>query len=175
MTRIQNNIKICALLLLFTLSSWSVALAQVKLGYFDSMEVLGSFPQIKSADDQLLALQQTRQKEGEVMLTKLQQMVADAQKKVDTGTLSPVQIQQLEKDISTYEKTISDFDGKVTQELADKRKELYAPLLKRVDDVVATVAKENGYNMIFDLSSGFLLYGKPEFDVTALIKKKLGY
>ena len=51
---------------------------------------------------------------------------------------------------------------------------LYKPLLEKVNNAMKDVATENGFTMVFDLSSNMVLYGDPSLDVTTLVKTKLG-
>ena len=58
--------------------------------------------------------------------------------------------------------------------VAAKREELLKPILVRVDDAVKSIAVDNQYLMIFDTSSGSMLFAAETEDVTALVKKKMG-
>jgi outer membrane protein len=58
--------------------------------------------------------------------------------------------------------------------VAAKREELLKPILTKITDAVKAVAVENKYMMIFDTSSGIMLYADDTEDVTAIVKKKLG-
>lgn len=55
-----------------------------------------------------------------------------------------------------------------------KREELLKPILTKVDDAIKAVAKESGYAMIFDTSTGAMLFAADTDDVTALMKRNWG-
>ncbi|HNE30253.1 MAG TPA: OmpH family outer membrane protein, partial [Saprospiraceae bacterium] len=69
---------------------------------------------------------------------------------------------------------IQKFEEDAQQKVAAKRDELLQPILDKIDAAVKAVAKENGYLMIFDTSSGAMLFAADTEDVTELVKKKLG-
>ena len=56
----------------------------------------------------------------------------------------------------------------------EKRQELLAPILRRVDDAIREVGKENGFQFIFDESIGAILFDGNAEDVMPLVKAKLG-
>ena len=43
----------------------------------------------------------------------------------------------------------------------------------KLEDAIRAVAKENGYSVIFDTSTGSTLYAAEGDDITPLVKKKL--
>ena len=72
------------------------------------------------------------------------------------------------------EKEVAAYQQKAEQEVSAKRDELLKPILTKVYDAIKAVAKENGYMMIFDTSTGAALFALESEDITALVKKKLG-
>ena len=56
--------------------------------------------------------------------------------------------------------------------LEDRRNSLLEPILTEVREAIKVVAKENGYLMVFDISSGAMLFAAETDDVTELVKKK---
>lgn len=50
---------------------------------------------------------------------------------------------------------------------------LFDPILKKLNDAISTVAKNNGYTYIFDTSSQALLYAIESDNVLPLVKNAL--
>jgi hypothetical protein len=51
--------------------------------------------------------------------------------------------------------------------------ELVAPIKKRVEEVVAEIAKEKGYTHVIDNSYGMLIYADEEHNLDKAVKTKL--
>jgi len=102
--------------------------------------------------------------------TKQQSAAAEEQ----AGNLSPAAKETLLKELQTKEQEILKFQQESQQQLAEKEQTLLQPILDKVNTAINDVATEDGYQFIFDLQSGVLLYYKEEADVTAKVKSKLG-
>ena len=48
-----------------------------------------------------------------------------------------------------------------------------APVYKKIDEAIQKVAKKEGYDYVFDSSSGSILYGLEAHDITQRIVKEL--
>jgi len=62
----------------------------------------------------------------------------------------------------------------LTDKLAQKREELFKPILDKVNSAMEAVAKENQFMFVFDLGTQIILYADETLDVTKLVKAKLG-
>lgn len=89
------------------------------------------------------------------------------------ATMSQLIQQTKSKELQDLQKRITDFEQSAQTELADKEKELSSPIIEKARKAVQDVAKENGFNYIFNSTEGLLLYAEPSDDVTSLVKKKL--
>lgn len=142
-----------------------------KLGHVNSTEILTLLPETKSADSAL-------KKFGELLDSQLQTMSVEYQSKVQDyqskESLMADAIKQTKiKDIKDLEVRIQEFQQTGQESLQNKKQELYAPVLKKVQDAINAIAKENAYTYIFDTSLGSVLYAQEANDVSALVKKKL--
>lgn len=99
-----------------------------------------------------------------------EKLVADYQ----AGLLTQVAAQKAQEDLEKRKAYIEAFEEDSEQKVNAKRQEILAPILKKVQDAVDTVAKENGYHLVFDTGSGVALYALETEDITPLVKKKLG-
>jgi outer membrane protein len=163
--------------LLFTvallLASAGAATAQ-KFGYCNSLALLTQIPEVKQADSDLQAFQTQLTKKGQEMVKELQMKAEELQRKEQQGTISPKDLEAQTLKLKDEEEKIAKYEQEVYAKLAQKREELYKPLLEKVNNAMKDVATENGFTMVFDLSANVVLYGDPSLDVTNLVKTKLG-
>ena len=170
MIKMKNVIKIGGLFFALLLM---VATTQAqKFGYVNSSAILAEMPDVKQADANLEALQKQLQKKGQKMLEDLQKKYAEAQQKVAEGVWSPKQQEEEGAKLQAEQTKIAQFEQDMVNQIATKREELLKPILDRVNEAIKTVAKENGYQFIFD--SQVLLYAEEAADVSSQVKSKLG-
>jgi outer membrane protein len=62
-------------------------------------------------------------------------------------------------------------DQRIQQQLQQRQQELITPINRKAFDAIQSVAKENGYNYIFE--KGAMLVAPPADDVLPLVAKKL--
>lgn len=145
-----------------------------KFGHLSSQELLVNMPDIKSADQQLMTYQKKLEDEfvakGQAFETDYKAFVERA----NSGDYPQIQLQKEQESLAARQQTLQNLQSESQQKILIKREELYAPILKKVEDAVKAVGKENNYTMIFDSSLGVMLHGDDSKDVTALVKAKLG-
>lgn len=158
---------------LMIIASFSVANAQ-KFGFCNSTQLLAALPEVKQADTELQSYQTQLTKRGQEMVKALQDKAGDLKRKQDQGAISPKDAEVANAKLSEDQDNISKYEQEVYQKLAEKRKELYNPILDKVNDAMKKVAEENGFMLVFDTNSDAVLYGDDSLDVTKLVKAKLG-
>ena len=144
-----------------------------KIGYLNSAALLAEVPEVKKADANLSALQKQMQKQGEGMAQRMQAKYQAAMERGQKGTLPKAEEEQISKELQVAQSELAKFEEKMQKDLATKREALLSPILKRVDDAIKVVAKEKGYKMIFDSSTGAIVYADGD-DITVFVKAKLG-
>ncbi len=154
----------------FLVLAFSSAQAQ-KFGHIDSGALLDLMPEVKSADSLLTKYQKSLEDSYNNMITEYQTKLADFQKKEKT-------MQEFEKELKQQElldlqNRISNFQDSAQDKLQAKKQEVYAPILKKAEDAVKAVAKENGYAYVFDTSVGAVIYAQDADNIMPLVKKKL--
>lgn len=154
----------------FFVFAFSSAQAQ-KFGHIDSGALLELMPEVKSADSILTKYQKSLEDSYNNMITEYQTKLADFQKKEKT-------MQEFEKELKQQElldlqNRISNFQDSAQDKLQAKKQEVYAPILKKAEDAVKAVAKENGYAYVFDTSVGAVIYAQDSDNIMPLVKKKL--
>ena len=145
-----------------------------KFGYVNSGEILTQMPAVKQMQSNLEGFKTQLEKKAEQMLTAFQTKQRDAAQKEQQGLLSPAQKESLLKELQEKEQEILKYQQDSQQKLLEKEQELLQPILDKVNTAINDVATTDGYQFIFDLQSGVLLYYKEEQDVTAKVKSKLG-
>ncbi len=142
-----------------------------KFGYINSAAILAELPDVKAAEANLEALQTQLQKKGQEMVQDLQADYAAVQDKVAKGEMSPKQQETEAARLEQKQSALQTFEQEMMQQIQTKRNELLEPIYEKINKAIEEVAKENGYQYIFD--QGVLLYSNPEGDVSELVKAKL--
>lgn len=159
--------------LVFCLSVASIGFAQ-KFGYCNSAALLTDIPEVKAADSDLQAFQSQLTKRGQEMVKAFQEKVTELERKQQNGTISPKDLEAQSAKLKEEEAAIAKYEQEVYAKLAQKREELFKPILDRVNNAMSEVAKENQFTFVFDQNSQVLLYADESLDVTKLVKAKLG-
>lgn len=160
---------IAVLMLFFAVGT---ATAQVKYGHIDSEEILQAMPEYK----QLKATMDRRRREQEAKITA---MYTDFQKRqqelqeLGEGLMVAV-AEEKAIELDSLQKAILAYQQNAGGELESLQGKLLKPLNDKYLKIVSAVAKENGYTLILDASTGIVAYGNDATDVTALVKKKMG-
>ncbi len=160
-----------ALVALLFVAATTTATAQ-KFGYVNSAEILQALPQMKAAESNLEGLQKQLQKKGQIMVESFQTDARAFQEKVAKGEMAPKAQETEGAALQAREQKIVDFEQQMMKDLQAKRTELLEPIYKSVNDAIEAVAKEGGYQFIFDQQ--VLLFGEESQDVSSMVKTKLG-
>jgi outer membrane protein len=171
--KMNQLLKYAVLPALFLLGSLTFASAQ-KIGYVNSVALLQEIPEVKQANSKLEDLTKQLQKKGQGMLEEFQTKYQELQRKEAQGELSPKQLEEEGKRLREEEIKINQYEQDMQRQVAEKQKDLLQPILDRVNNLIADVAKENGYTYVLDSSSGVILFAEDVNDITALVKGKLG-
>jgi outer membrane protein len=105
------------------------------------------------------------------MITEYQTKLADFQK--NEKTLQDYQKELKQQELLDLQNRIQSFQDGAQEKLQTKKQEIYSPILKKAEDAVKAVAKENGYAYVFDTSIGAVIYAQDADDIMPLVKKKL--
>ena len=149
--------------------------SQIKYGHLNYGNLLEQFPQREAADKELATYRDQLIKKGESRAKAWQEKVMVFQKKVQSGTIPPVEQQQQQTALQNEQQEIAAYEQEVIQLISKKRDTLLKPIVDKMNNAVKAVGKENGYTMIFDTSLfNNVLYADESEDVMDLVKKKLG-
>lgn len=153
---------------LFTILPFcSVMSEEVKIGYIDTAKIFANFSETIEAEETYKKEVANWRKKAEEMETEIAQMREELQSQ--SLMLSEEKIAEkkltLDKSINEYREYMQEVfgeDGKA----ARRNKELTDPIVKKINDVIAKIAEEEGYTIILDAAQGTVLYGKDSIDLT---------
>lgn len=160
-----------ALLVVVTSTS---AQTQPKYGHMNLGNLLEAMPETQKANASLKVFADSLSAIDEKLTKAFQEAYAKLEQDYNSRTLTPIQTEQRQAELQKQQEEIQKFEQQAQQAVAAKREELLKPILAKVNDAVKAVATESGYLMIFDTSSGAMLFASETDDVTAPVKKKLG-
>ncbi|MBN9482483.1 MAG: hypothetical protein BGO70_18045 [Bacteroidetes bacterium 43-93] len=150
----------------------NMAFAQTKFGHINSQELLNVMPEMTKANTDLDAYTKTFQDQ-------LQSMSAEYEKKVKEyqagdKTMTDAVREVKEKEIRDLQARIESTNQSAQDKVQTKRKELLQPILDKAEKAIKDVAKEKGYDYVFDTSTGAVLVTKDADNLLPLVKTKLG-
>ena len=171
--------KIIALAIsLITLCGVQSASAQ-KFGHIDSEAIIQALPDTKAAQTAL-------ESESKKFDTQYQAMGQEYQSKVqafqENENLAPQAAEKWSEaikadkyqEIMQLQERIQRFQDNAQVSLQNKQKELYAPIMEKIDNAVKKVATTGGYIYIFDKNGVLFINTELSTDLTDAVKKELG-
>ena len=164
----KKLITICAALLIATAAS-----AQQKIGHLNSVEIIQALPEYKTMSDAV-------EKKKTEYATLMQTMYGEYEKKSknlqQNGATMPEAMQStLAQELQDLEKRINTSQEKAQTDLQDYAQKLAAPLQDKYMKGVKAVAKEQGYDYVFDLAAnGVVYFPEGGTDLTQAVKTKIG-
>lgn len=160
------------LLVVVIFTSTFVHAQALKFGHINSAELVQAMPGIKDADGKLQTYYKQLEDQLKTMNTEYQTKFQDYQSK--QALMADAIKEVKEKELADLEQRIVSFQQSAQEKMAGKKEELYNPILKKAEDAIKTVAKENNYSYIFDTSVGAVIYAQESDNIMPLVKKKLG-
>ncbi|MEP6675677.1 MAG: OmpH family outer membrane protein [Ferruginibacter sp.] len=148
----------------------TAASAQVKIGYINTEELIGSMPEAQKANAELEELQSALNDQGVKMAQELQEK--DSIFVIDSVKLTKVQKDLRKKDLFELYQKVQGWSQYIQDELNKRQQTLVAPIRTKAFNTIKEVAKESGYSYVLDVQS--VIVGPPGDDIIALVKKKMG-
>lgn len=145
-----------------------------KFAYINSQAILGNLSEVKQANANIETFRNQLISLGQKKLESLQKKYKDLEQKQQRGELSPKQLEVEAQKLKGEEGKLAKFDQESQQRIMEKSEELLKPIRDKVQKAIDDVAKENGYEFIFDASMGFILYADKNTDISDKVKAKLG-
>ncbi len=164
-----------ALIIALLVACSATMFPQAKIGWVNSQAIMDKLPEAQDAQRQLDNTVSQWQSE----LTKMQ---SEWQKKYDEYDKKKLILTdqlraQSEKELQDLDKKIQDYRTKKfgqNGELFNKQNELMKPVQNKIFKVIQDIAKEDGYDYVFDKSGDILLlYSNDKYDLTAKVFERI--
>lgn len=144
----------------------------LKLGHINSQELLAMMPEVKKADADLKAYAKSFEDQLETMTKEYQKKMSDYQAQEKTMTDAVKEVKQ--KEITDLGARIESTQKSAEEKVMAKKQELFKPILDKAEKAIKAVAKEKGFDYVFDLSTGSVLVARDADNMLPLVKAKLG-
>ena len=165
-----------ALVTLGIILQTAAAFADQKIAYIDSEVLRERLPEFKDVQRKLERLQQKYEQEAQDRRSKLLKLTEDFRKQellMSEAKKVEMQTQFDQRQLELQEFVQSKFGPQ--GELFQQNVELSAPIFEKVNAALETMAKEDGYDFIFDVGiNSAIVYADPDkFNLTAKLLEKL--
>jgi outer membrane protein len=169
----KNFIFSFALLLLCSYTGFGQQTVQ-KLGHMNANNLLVELPEAILADSTLVLYRNGLIKQGDTLVAAFKVEYEAFVGAYNAGTLSALQTQKRKEDLERKQQVLQAYESDVQQKVGVLREQLLAPIVKKLNDAIVSVAKENGYTFIFDTGAGNSLFAAESDDITPMVRKRLG-
>lgn len=146
--------------------------AQTKVGTVDSELIISKMPQMKGVLQRVENYGKQLDSSFQIKATEYKTKVDSfkAEEKIMTDDDKKTRF----KEIQVLEQEMAKFRQNGTAMMQIQREQSLRPLYKKVSEVIAEVAKENGYTQILTTTGNEFGYLDERFDITKLVLDKLG-
>ncbi|MDP7027469.1 MAG: OmpH family outer membrane protein [Candidatus Marinimicrobia bacterium] len=159
---------------ILTLALASFALADVKIGYVDSNEIMNNFDEVRQVQADLEKEQRRLESEFNELVFGLDSLKQDYDRQ--RLLMSDTRRNEKENEIANKEKVVQKFqldkfgpEGEIYR----IQNELLKPVLAKIDAAIQKVGSERGYDFILDAMSGALLYALDSHNLTEDVMDEL--
>lgn len=162
---------------ILAIASVSIYAQSLKLGYTNVEFILESHPKMKEIQSEIETLTNVYRKDIQNQTQEFQAKVAQYQK--GEAMMSDIVKAEKQKELQNAQNSIEDMQNNAQMKLMQKQDDLLAPVLDEIEAAIEAVAKENGYDYVFNGSTSngtsIVLYAKAKGDnLTIKIFEKLG-
>jgi len=141
--------------------------AELKIGFINVEEIFKNYAGTKDAqakfDKEVAKWEQdatNKQKEIKDIKDQLekQSLLLSSERKAELDA-------KLKQKMTEYQDFLQTKFGQ-KGEVLSKNEELTKPIVEKINKIIDKIAKDEGYDFIFDARAGGVIYGKPAFDLT---------
>lgn len=152
----RNSVVLILVFGLLSFTGTSYSQSQLKIGHVDVIKILSALPERDSA--QLVLEKETKEIE-----TSFEEMQVIYNKLVDDYTMGQSTFSELvkkakENEILDKQKRIQEFEQNATETLQKRNTELLQPIYEKIIKTIETVATQNGFTYILDVSKGSVAF-----------------
>lgn len=164
------------LLTLFLLVGITMGASAQKYAHLNFGNLVALMSETKDADTQMKNYRDSLTTALETRATAFEEKAKKFIADVQSGGLPPVQQQQQQATLEKEQQEIIAFEQQQLPALMQERRaKLLNPIVEKAEKAIQTVAKENGYTMVFDTSiPNAILFVEETDDLLPMVKTKLG-
>ena len=160
--------------LILSLVLLSFVLAEIKIGYVDSNEIMSNFEEVRQVQVDLEKEQRRLEGDFNNLVNRLDSLKQDYERQ--RLLMSEARRNEKEKEIFNMEKSVQKFqldkfgpEGEIYR----KQNQLLKPVLVKIDAAIQQVGSDRGYDYILDAMSGALLYALDSHNLTEAVMDEL--
>lgn len=165
--------QLAIILILGLFLSTSAVQAQQKFGHINSKDLIVMMPGYKKAQDSLAMYERQLREDYKGLENDFQRKALDYEDIKNKPNTSKAILEIKRKDLEELQAKIQEFSMLAQDDLLDREKELFTPLLEKAKKAIEEVAKEGAFTYVLDSSTAALLYFKDSEDLIEKVKKKL--
>jgi len=146
----------------------ALAMAEVKVGFVNTVKLMEEAPQAKAAISKMESEFAPREKE----LVNIQRVIKDAEDKLsrDSAVMSDSERGKVERDLVSRKRDLKRSQDEFREDLNIRRNEELAKLQRRLYDAIVDLAKAEKYDLI--VSEG-VVYASTSIDITDAVLARL--
>ena len=151
---------------------FTVMAEDLKIGIFNSQEVITILPDYNTAMSELENINLKYQTEGKKLQEDLEKKYQEYASTAET--LDPAIRQYKETELARLQQSIQEFATNAETTLKKKQQELMMPIINKIQQAIKKVGDENNFTYIIDNAANVVPYVSPKAEnVLPLIKKAL--
>ncbi|UCF06225.1 MAG: OmpH family outer membrane protein [bacterium] len=165
---------VCAVYLATLVPSGVLFAEEVKMGYIDTVKIFAEYKETIEAEEIYKKEVEAWKKKA----TDMEQEIAQMREEIQSQSLmlSEEKLAEkklvLEQKFKEYQQYMTDIFGD-QGEAARRNKELTQPIVEKINGVIAQIAEEEGYTIIFDAGQANIVYAKKDLDLTDRVLEEL--
>ena len=160
--------------LILSLFLLSFVLAEIKIGYVDSNEIMNNFEEVRQVQVDLEKEQRRLEGDFNNLVSRIDSLKQDYERQ--RLLMSETRRNEKENEITNMEQSIQKFqldkfgpEGEIYR----KQNQLLKPVLGKIDAAIQQVGSDRGYDYILDAMSGALLYALDSHNLTEAVMDEL--
>ena len=160
--------------LILSLVLLSFVLAEIKIGYVDSNEIMSNFEEVRQVQVDLEKEQRRLEGDFNNLVNRLDSLKQNYERQ--RLLMSEARRNEKEIEISNMEKSVQKFQLEIfgpEGEIYRKQNQLLKPVLGKIDAAIQQVGSDRGYDYILDAMSGALLYALDSHNLTEAVMDEL--
>jgi len=161
-------------LLVVSVTTVGLSAQEIKLGYVDTVKLFSQYSETIEAEKiykKEVEAWKKKASEMEAEISRMREEIQSQSLMLSEEKLAEKKL-QFEQKLKEYQQYMNDIFGE-EGEAARRNKELTQPIVEKINAVIAKIAEEEGYTMIFDSSQGNILYAKKAMDLTDKVLERL--